>query len=97
MISLIARLTIREGKEDQAIDLIKGLMDHVVKEEGTLYYTLNRSNKTPDQLIIMERYTGKAALDHHSQTDYFQQFNREIAGLLAAKPAIEVMEEIHSI
>ena len=97
MISLIARLTIKEGKEDQAVDLIKGLMVRVAEEEGTLHYTLNRSTKTPGQLIIMERYTSKEALNHHSQTDYFQKFNQEIAGLLASKPAIEVMEEIHSI
>lgn len=28
MISLIARLTIKEGREDDVIDLIKGLMTH---------------------------------------------------------------------
>lgn len=31
MISLIARLTIKEGREKDAIDLIKGLMSHVAK------------------------------------------------------------------
>ncbi len=97
MISLIARLTIKEGREDDAIDLIKGLMSHVAKEENTLYYTLNQGDKKPGELVIIERYTDKGALGYHSSTDHFKQFNGEIAGLLAAKPVIEVMEEIHSI
>jgi quinol monooxygenase YgiN len=97
MISLIARLTIKEGMEDEAINLFKDLMAHVDKEEGTLYYTLNQGKNSPGELVVMERYKDKSALDHHSSTEYFKQFNGKIAGLLAAKPVLEVMEEIHSI
>ncbi|MCG6878600.1 MAG: antibiotic biosynthesis monooxygenase [Deltaproteobacteria bacterium] len=97
MISLIARLAIKEGREDEAIDLFKDLMKHVAEEEGTLYYTLNQGKKNPAELVVIERYTDKNALEHHSSTAYFKEFNDKIAGLLAAKPVLEVMEELHSI
>ncbi len=97
MISLIARLTIKEGSENEAIDLFRELMKHVAEEEGTLYYTLNRGKKNPAELVVIERYRDKSALEHHSDTTHFKAFNGKIAGLLAAKPVLEVMEEIHSI
>jgi quinol monooxygenase YgiN len=97
MISLIARITVKEGKEDEAIDLFKDLMKDVAKEEGTLYYTLNQGKKNPSELVVIERYKDKSALEHHSSTDHFKRFSEKIAGLLAAKPGMELMEEIHSI
>ena len=97
MISVIARLTIKADKVDEAVNLIKGLMENVGQEEGTLLYTLNQDPKKIDELVIVERYTDKSALAHHSSTDYFKRFNSEIGGLLAGKPAVSVMEELHSI
>lgn len=97
MIGVVAKLEIQENKVDEAIALIKALMAQVASEEGTLAYTLNQNAKKPNELVIMERYTDKAALAYHSSTDHFKQFNKSIAGLLAAKPAVDVLAEIHTI
>jgi quinol monooxygenase YgiN len=97
MISVIARLTIREGQTEAAIGLIKTLMTDVAHEEGTSMYTLNQNKKKPSELVIMERYADKAALARHSATDHFKRFNEQIAGLLAAKPVVDIMEEIHAV
>jgi len=74
MLGVIAKLTIKEGKVDEAIDLIKTLMAEVANEKGTLAYTLNRDPSNPNGLIFMERYKDKAALDHHSSTPHFKAF-----------------------
>jgi quinol monooxygenase YgiN len=42
MISVIAKLPIKEDKMDEAVAAIKELVKDVAKEEGTLFYTLNR-------------------------------------------------------
>lgn len=57
-----------EGKMDEVIDMIKELMADVAKEEGTLYYTMNRDPADPNTIVILERYKDKAALDYHSST-----------------------------
>jgi len=97
MLGVIAELSIQDGKVDEAIGLIKTLMAEVAKEEGTLGYTMNRDPSNPNVIIIMERYKDKAALDHHSSAAYFTSFLGQIQGILAGKPEIRVMEEIHSI
>jgi len=97
MIGVVAKLHIQEGKTDQAIDLIRELMKSVAEEEGTLLYTMNREKSAPNTIVMMERYKDKAALDYHSSTPYFKAFFAKIGGLLAGKPEIRVLEEIHSV
>ena len=97
MLGLIARIPVQEGKVEEAIEMFTGLMDHVAKEEGTLGYTLNRSDKDPNTLVVMERYKDKAALDFHSSTPHFKEFSSRLPAVLAGKPEISVMEEVLSI
>lgn len=97
MISVIARLTVKDGKAEDAVALLKELMKAVAEEEGTLSYTLNQDEKRPNEIVIMERYTDHDALAFHGSTDHFKRFNQQIAGLMAAKPVIEVLDEIHTI
>ena len=97
MIGVIAKLPIQEGKVDEAIEAFKGLMGHVAKEEGTLLYTMNRSKAEPNTIVIMERYRDKAALEAHSSAPYFKEFMKQTPALLAGKPELIIMDEIHSI
>ena len=97
MLGVIAKLSFKEAKVDEAIDLIKTLMAELANEEGTLAYTINRDPSNPNGIIFMERYRDKAALDYHSSTPHFKAFFEKISGLLAGKPEISVMEEIQSI
>lgn len=97
MISVIAKLPIKEGKVEEAIQVFKGLMVQVAKEEGTLSYTLNKSQSNPNTLVVMERYKDKAALDFHSSTPYFKEFFAKSREFISSKPEVTVMEEIHSI
>ena len=97
MIGVIAKLPIKEGKVEEAIEAFKELMAQVAKEEGTMSYTLNRSSADPNTLVMMERYKDKAALDAHSSTPYFKAFFAKSAAFIGGRPEIIRMEEIHSI
>jgi len=96
MVSLIAKIPIKEGRVEDAIAAFKGLMVQVAKEEGTLFYTLNRNQSNPNTLVVMERYKDKAALDAHSSSPYFKEFFTKSREFIAGKPEITVMEEILS-
>jgi quinol monooxygenase YgiN len=97
MISVIAKIPIKEGKVEEAIQAFKELMVQVAEEKGTLSYTLNRDQSNPNILVVLERYKDKAALDGHSSTPYFKAFFAKSKAFVAARPEITVMEEIHSI
>ena len=96
MVSVIAKLPIKEGKAEEAIAAVKELMVQVAREEGTLLYTLNRDPSNPDTLVIMERYKDKAAFDMHASTPHFKAFFAKSKAFIGGKPEVAVMEEIHS-
>jgi len=97
MIGVIARLPVKEGKMDQALEAVKEVMKDVAGEEGTLLYTVNKDSSEPNTLVIMERYKDKASLDAHSGSPHFKAFAKKLPDVLAGKPEIKVLEEIHSI
>jgi len=97
MISVIAKIPVKEGKMEEAIAAFKELMVQVAKEEGTLSYTINQGKSIPNTLVVMERYRDKTALDAHSSSPHFKAFLPKSAGFMAGRPEITVMEEIQSI
>jgi quinol monooxygenase YgiN len=97
MLAVVAKLPIKEGKVEEAIEAFKGLMADVAHEEGTLAYTLNQDRSDPNILVVMERYKDQAALDAHSSAPYFKEFFSKSREFIAGKPDISVLEEIHSI
>ena len=97
MISIIAKVPVKEGKFDEAVALFQGMLPQVAKEEGTLAYSLNKDQSNPNTIVILERYRDKAALDAHAVTPHFKEFSPKLPQFLAGKPEIVIMEEIDSI
>jgi quinol monooxygenase YgiN len=96
MISVIAKMPMKEDKVEEAIEAVKEMMKGVSTEEGTLSYSLNRDRKNPNILVFIERYKDNDALKTHSSTDHFKAFSAKVPGFIAGKPEITVMEELVS-
>lgn len=97
MVPVIAKLEVKEGKMDEAIEMVRALTAKVAKEEGTLIYKFCKDPKKPDILLVMEAYKDAAALKVHSTTPYFKDFFREFSAIMKGNPEIMVLEEIVSI
>jgi quinol monooxygenase YgiN len=97
MLSIIAKIPVKEEKLNEAIEAVKQLMMGVGKEDGTLFYTLNISKSAPNTLVIMERYKDKEALGVHSSTPHFKSFMSKAGELFSGKPEITIMDELASI
>ena len=97
MISVIAKIPMKEDKVDEAIAAIKELIKNVANEDGTVSYSLNRDQKNPNTLVFIERYKDNDSLKAHSSTDHFKAFSAKVPDFVAGKPEITVMEEIAAI
>lgn len=97
MITVVAKLTIQEGKMDETIAMAKAMMEKVATEEGTLLYSLNRKPSDTSTLVIVERYKDKDALSAHSATPHFKEFSTKLATVLAGRPEIAVMDELEVV
>jgi quinol monooxygenase YgiN len=95
MITVIAKLPIKEGKMEEALAEFKGLMSEVAKEEGTVLYSLNVEKANPNTLVVVEQYKDKEAFIFHSSTPHFKEFFTKSAALIGGgDPEIVVMKEI---
>lgn len=97
MLTVIAKLPVKEGKMEEMKAAFSELIAKVAGEEGTLLYSLNKDKGNPNLLVVVEQYKDKAALDFHSSTPHFKAFFALSGALLGGKPEISVMEEIQSI
>ena len=94
MITVIAKLPVKEGKMDEAVAAFSVLISKVASEEGTLLYSLNRDKANPDVLVVVEQYRDKAALEFHSSTPHFKEFFSASAAFIGGRPEMTVMKEV---
>lgn len=94
MISVIAKIPMKEDKVEEAIEAVREMMKGVATEEGTLSYSLNRDQKNPNTLVFIERYKDNEALKAHSATEHFKAFSAKVPEFVAGRPEITVMEEV---
>jgi quinol monooxygenase YgiN len=97
MVTVIAKLPIKEGKMEEALEEFKKLMAKIPEEKGTLLYSLNREKANPNTLVVVEQYKDKDALSVHSTTPYFKEFFAKSPSFLGGKPEIVIMEEISRV
>ena len=96
MITVVAKIPVKEGKMGEALAAFGELMDKVASEEGTVMYSLNKDNANPNVLVV-EQYKDKAALDAHSSSVHFKTFFAAAAAFIGGKPEMTFMEQIRSI
>ena len=99
MISVIAKLTVQEGKEEE-FKAAGGEMVAGVKanEAGrTLMYTLGQDKKTPNIFYFIEAYADDAAVADHGKTPHMAAFGGKIGGLLAGRAEITRLDVVASI
>lgn len=94
---VVARLKAREGEEKRLEEALQEMIPSVAKEEGTLIYTLHRSQKDPGTFLFYEKYRDGKALKEHGETAYFKALGPKIKDFLAGPMQIDFYEEIDGI
>jgi quinol monooxygenase YgiN len=97
VISVVAKIKVKEGRMDEFMDLVSELMEGVAEEEGCLLYTANTVKEDPNLVVFMERYRDKEALGVHGQTPHFTEFFSKAGELLDGPPEMTIMREAASI
>lgn len=95
-ISVIAKVTCREGARDQLVAAFGDYFPQVEGEEGTLVYAVSTDNGDPNVVWVYELYTGDEALQAHSGSDAFKSFGAELGGLLAGAPELYFTRPVHA-
>jgi quinol monooxygenase YgiN len=95
MISVIAELTVQDGKGAEFESVIAGLVEQIkLNEPGNQVYRLVRAKTDPNSYRIFELYDDQAALELHGKSDHFRAAGKRLATLLAGAPKIEYFDVV---
>ena len=91
---VVAKLKAKAGEEAKMEEAMRGMVDKVAQEQGTLTYTLHRAQQDSSVFLLYEKYTDEAAFKSHSSTPYFLDLFEVLKPILDGAPDIEIYEEI---
>lgn len=83
MITVVAVLEAKPGKEDELNKALLELIAPTRQEDGCINYDLHRSVDDPKTFLFYENWTGKQALDVHMASPHLTSFVKRAKELLA--------------
>jgi quinol monooxygenase YgiN len=93
-VSVIAKLTAKEGKRDELLDRLRPFIKAMEDEAGALQYVPNRSTTEPDVIWFYEVYTDQDALVAHGGSDAMKAAGPIFGELLAGRAELHVCEPV---
>ncbi len=86
---IVARVTVKSGKEKAFLEVAKKLVEATRAEEGNVSYTLYQSPEQPTTFIFYEEYKDTAAFEAHASSEHFKTFADAIKDLLDGDLLVE--------
>lgn len=87
--TIVARVEVLPGKEQEFIKAADSLILGTRAEEGNISYNLYQNPANPASFIFYEEYKDRHAMDLHAASAHFRAFGKAIEGLLASDLIIE--------
>lgn len=94
MIVVVAKIKARAGEEGKVEKTLRDVLPKVREEEGTLSYTLSKSQSDPTTLLVLEKYKDMDAFVFHSSTPYLAEMFVEIMPSLDGDLSVELFDEL---
>ncbi len=73
MYVVAAQYTVKEGKEQDVIAILKKMIPLSRAEPGCRLYMVNQSPDNPRKLLLYEQYVDKGGYEAHMATDAFKE------------------------
>ncbi len=83
-VSVIATLTVKDGKADELAAAFGAFFPHLDDEDGTETYTLHRSSTSPNVFYVTEVYADQSAFDTHAGSDAFAKLGAALGDSIEA-------------
>ena len=81
MVLLIAKNTVKQGKQQAFLELAKEMIVQTRKESGCISYDLVSVQNDSQQYYFIEKYADMQALEAHRATMHFQTLVPQLAKL----------------
>jgi quinol monooxygenase YgiN len=94
-ISIIAKLTAKEGQRDDLVAAFGRMLDYVgTSEPGTEVYMLHTDDKDPNVCWFYEMYTDGDAAKAHGSSDMMKSVGKELAPFIAGRAELSFVTPV---
>jgi quinol monooxygenase YgiN len=90
----VAEFFAKEGKTEELIDALHGLMKPTHAEAGYIRYELNQRADDPTGITFIEKWKDRKAFDEHCATPYITDFFDNVRPGLVDRFEVKLYEEI---
>ncbi len=90
MLVVLAKLTVRPEKKSELLEYAKALIAATRLEEDCISYELLEDPYDASNLLFVERWTDKNALDKHQQMPHIYLWRQQSLPLLAEKTVVRL-------
>lgn len=99
MNTIIARIKIKDGKEEQALAALKKMAEGVeANEPGTLAYVIHQSKDDPSEVVFFELYKDDEASKTHREGDSMKAFQSGFADIFdVSQVKIEQLDRVAGV
>lgn len=87
--TIVARVEVLNGKEQEFINVAEALIQGTRTEEGNISYNLYQCPSNPASFLFYEEYQDQQAMDAHAASAHFNTFAKAIGSMLASDLKIE--------
>jgi len=88
MISIVAKFTVNEGKEEKFLKLVSELSKASNAEAGCIEYILHKDAAKPLSYCIIEKWEDQTAIDIHNNSSHFTAIVPKIVKIATADVSV---------
>jgi quinol monooxygenase YgiN len=89
LLTVVAHLKAKPGKEDALRRVALGLVEPTRKEAGCVQYDLHVHTSDPGRFVFYENWTSREDLDRHAASAHLKEFGAVSGDLLMEPPSVE--------
>ena len=94
MIKIVAKMTVKEGRQKEFIAAVREMVEKSSAEEGNVFYTLNADRANERRFAIIECWKDQAAIEAHNASEHFRTLRPGYASLCEGPAQLEIYDEI---
>ncbi len=90
-IVLVARMWARPGREEEAKEVLMGLLPPSHEEHGVILYSLHQGVDDPSLFVFVEQFASRGDLDRHLESEHVRRFQETAGEVLGERPPFDVL------
>ena len=99
MVTIIFRVKIKDGKEEEALGKVTAMAEAVqATEPGALAYVVHRNQEDLSEIVFFEHYADDAAFESHGKTAHMAVMSENFADIFdTATVKIERLDRVAGV